>query len=220
MGSLTGGTSFHTFNEEVSGGASGAGAATIACRYTFSVSAGIYVAGSVLFGKLYNLTVTAAGVAVDGTVINVKTSTQTPTGGVYGNGTVTHTCTFNSTIVTIAGIYVAGTAPNTEIYSFIATTGGAKVYGAYAERDIPDMTRYAPRPAILFEVVLYDYNNVVSFLQPDSISNIVRLKQITKLNVPGVIEGLKHGDQFTLYGAHAIEVQDIYSDFLTVISTT
>lgn len=221
MGSLSGGAAFRTYNETGSGGASASSSATITCRYNFSVTPnGVRGNGSPTFGKLYNISITANGAKGDGTNIGQKYVTITPTGGAYAAGTHTNTARFNSTIVTLGGVSGAGSATNNERYSFIPALAGVKVYGAYGERTTtPAREQTTPRPSILFEVVLYDYSNVVSFPQPDAISNLVRIREATKLNIPGVIEGLVHGDQFTLYGEEALEVQDSYSDFLTVISS-
>ncbi len=125
-----------------------------------------------------------------------------------------------SVIPTANGLLAAGSATNTEKYSFVATAAGVRVYGNYAERDIPDLRRFAPRPAILFEVSLYTLTNTYSYPQPDAISNLVRIREETKVDIPGVAEGLEHGDQFTLYGSYAYEIRDAYSSVLTVISTT
>lgn len=221
MGSLTGGVSFHTYNEIMSGGSRANSTASITCKYTNSITAnGAMGGGSALYGKNYNITISSAGVNGAGTSINLKTITHTPTGGAYAAGYHTNTAKFNSTILSVAGVLAAGSVTNNQTFRITPTAAGVIAKGAYGERTTtPTLVRTAPRPTILFEVTLYDYANIVAYPQPDNISNIVRLKGETKLNIPGVIEGLVHGEQFTLYGEEAVQVRNSYSDFLTVISS-
>ncbi len=81
---------------------------------------------------------------------------------------------------------------------------------------VPD-ANVLPRPVIVFQVTLFDYQTLLAYPQPDDLCNIVLLAGNRTINIPGVPGPLKHGDQFTLFGEGALEVQRAYSDVLTIV---
>jgi hypothetical protein len=109
------------------------------------------------------------------------------------------------------GAYGDGEAVATEVYGADVLAGGVYA-GAEAAIFIPE-----PRPIITFQVALFDLTSLLSFPQPDAISQVVLMAQQRTINIPGVEHSLKHGDQFSLFGELALRVKNTYKDVLTVI---
>lgn len=148
----------------------------------------------------------------------MSTYTQISSGGVYGNGAAICTTKY-AAIIASGGVY--GNGHGAILFPNINGSGG--VYGngtLYVAPLIFDTFNSPPRPTIVFQVSFFSNKTMNSYPQPDSLSNISLIQAATKINIPGIADSLKNGDQFTLYGQDALRVKTAYASVLTIISTS